>query len=404
MASTVGQGALMSPEVSRVRILLLGGGLQGRAALHDLAGTPDVERVVVADNRPEAVSEYVAGLGSDKLEVLALDAADPATVSRMVGGGHDVVLDLLPRQFIRTVGEAAVEHGVHLVNTYYDHDLRHLDGAARERGVALMPECGMDPGIDLVLAGEAVRRFDAVEEFISYGAGFPEPAAADNPLRYKVSWTFEGVLNSYLRAGRIVRDGQVVEVPATGMFAERFIHTVDVPGVGVLEAFPNGDVVAYAEKLGLGDSLRSAGRYTLRWPGHCRFWKTMVDLGFLGEEPVPGLPAEVTPRRFLAALLEPQLQYGPEERDVALIRVEVAGLVGGQRRRLVLQVLDLRDLETGLLAMNRTVGYTASIVARMIGRGEIEARGLLSPTRDIPYEPFVQALAERGIVVSCEWS
>jgi len=130
----------------------------------------------------------------------------------------------------------------------------------------------------------------------------------------------------------------------------------------------------------------------------------MVDLGFLGEEPVPGLPAEVTPRRFLAALLEPQLQYGPEERDVALIRVEVAGLVGGQRRRLVLQVLDLRDLETGLLAMNRTVGYTASIVARMIGRGEIEARGLLSPTRDIPYEPFVQALAERGIVVSCEWS
>jgi len=33
--------------------------------------------------------------------------------------------------------------------------------------------------------------------FHSYGAVFPEPKAATGPLRYKISWTFDGVLKSY---------------------------------------------------------------------------------------------------------------------------------------------------------------------------------------------------------------
>jgi saccharopine dehydrogenase-like NADP-dependent oxidoreductase len=82
--------------------------------------------------------------------------------------------------------------------------------------------------------------------------------------------------------------------------------------------------------------------------------------------------------------------------------VEAAGVKNGRKTRLVFQVLDRRDLSTGLFAMNRTVGYTASIVAQMIGRGDIEERGLLSPIRHIPYEPFAEELAARGIHVTVE--
>ncbi|MGD9518653.1 MAG: saccharopine dehydrogenase family protein [Armatimonadota bacterium] len=385
-----------------MRILVLGCGLQGRAALHDLARSDEVKAVVVADSRPDAVARYVESLGSSKFSVVPLDASDAAQVRCVVGGEHDVVIDLLPRQFIGFVGEAAVDAGVHLVNTYYDYDLRPLSDAARSRGVTLLPECGMDPGIDLVLAAEAARRLDEVHALISYGAGFPEPSAANNPLKYKISWTFEGVLNSYYRSGCLIQNGQVVEVSADEMFAEHLVHILDVPGLGQLEAFPNGDAAYYAEKLGLRDQIRDMGRYTLRWPGHCRLWKALVDLGFLSDDPVPGLPAEVTPRRFLAALLEPQLQYAPHERDVALLRVEARGLRDSRERRLVLQVIDYRDLETGLFAMNRTVGYTASIVAQMIGRGEITEHGLLSPLYHVPYESFTAELARRGITVTEE--
>jgi lysine 6-dehydrogenase len=94
-----------------------------------------------------------------------------------------------------------------------------------------------------VLLGQAVRTVDQVEELISYGAGIPEPEAADNPLRYKVSWTFEGVLRSYLRAGRVIRDGQVVEIEASDIFSPEQIHHVEIEGLGPLEAFPNGDAL-----------------------------------------------------------------------------------------------------------------------------------------------------------------
>jgi saccharopine dehydrogenase-like NADP-dependent oxidoreductase len=101
-------------------------------------------------------------------------------------------------------------------------------------------------------------------------------------------------------------------------------------------------------------------------------------------------------------LLEPQLQYGDDDRDVAVIRVDVRGLKDGRRRRVLSQVVDLRDLESSLLAMNRTVGYTASIGAQMILRGDIRKRGLLSPLTDIPTNTFFTELRQRGIRVQRE--
>jgi saccharopine dehydrogenase-like NADP-dependent oxidoreductase len=109
---------------------------------------------------------------------------------------------------------------------------------------------------------------------------------------------------------------------------------------------------------------------------------------------------DVDRRRFLAAALEPKLQYADGERDVVIVRVEVSGMRAGRAARALYQMIDHRDLETGHMAMNRTVGYTASIGAQMIGRGEIARRGLLSPVHDVPYRSFVRELDRRGIRVT----
>lgn len=105
------------------------------------------------------------------------------------------------------------------------------------------------------------------------------------------------------------------------------------------------------------------------------------------------------PKAYLAAALEPRLQYQEGEADLAIIRVEVAGVTDHRARRLVYQVVDRMDPETGVRAMGRLVGYTAGIGARMIVDGRIRARGLLSPLRDVPYRPLVRELGERGIDV-----
>jgi saccharopine dehydrogenase-like NADP-dependent oxidoreductase len=101
-------------------------------------------------------------------------------------------------------------------------------------------------------------------------------------------------------------------------------------------------------------------------------------------------------------LVEPQIQYADDERDVAGIRIDVSGLKNGKPKRILYQMIDRRDLKTGLLAMQRTVGYTASIGAQMLLNGDIKKRGLLTPTSNIPVEKFVSELKKRNIIITRE--
>lgn len=388
-----------------MRVLLLGVGMQGKAALHDLVQSQEVTEIIAAGRHVEALKAYVADRGYDaKVRCAFVNAEDPDSIESWMKSGVDVAIDLLPSHVCGRVAVAAVKHGVHLVNTFYAvPEVKDLAAQAEARNITILPEFGLDPGIDLVMLGEAVRSLDEVEEIWSYGGGIPEPKAANNPLKYKVTWTWEGVLNSYRRAGRVIRDGTVVQIRDTEMFYPENIHEIDIEGVGGLEAFPNGDAVQYADLLGIPTSkLKALGRYAMRWPGHCAFWRTLVDLHLLDSEPVMVNGVAVSPRHFLAAALEPHLQYSADERDVVILRTEVKGKKGNHAQRVVVQMIDRRDLQTGFTAMSRTVGYTASIGAQMIASGKITKRGLLTPVNDIPYEDLTRELAKRGIRITSE--
>ncbi|MGD8322308.1 MAG: saccharopine dehydrogenase C-terminal domain-containing protein [Gemmatimonadota bacterium] len=385
-----------------MNILLLGVGMQGRGALHDLARNDAVTSVVAADKDLPSLEAWVSARGyGDKVRCVSVDAEDAEALYGLMADGVDVVVDLLPVPLIATVAPAAVRAGVHLVNTSYaSAELKALAPEAEARGVTLLPEMGMDPGIDLVLCGDAVRSLDEVTEVLAYGSGIPEPGADRNPLRYKVSWTFEGVLRAYHRPGTLVRDGTVVSVAADEQLLPEHVFTVEVEEVGPLECYPNGDVVGYLEILGLDPTrIRRAGRYSMRYPGHAAFWRPMVALGLLDDAPVLVDGRPVDRRGFLAAALEPRLQYAEGERDLAILRVEVAGVRDGRPVRVVHEVFDRKDLDTGLRAMSRLVGFTASIGALMVGQGVITRRGLLSPAVDVPCGSFVEALSARGVGV-----
>jgi len=388
-----------------MKVLLLGVGMQGKAALHDLMNSGKVKEIVVADKELNALEKYIdARHYNHKVRCEYVDASDPESVERLMIQSPDVVIDLMPSMYCNNVVSAAVKFGVHLVNTFYTTpEINALENQARKNGVTILPEFGMDPGIDLVLMGEAVRRFDSVTDIISYGGGIPTPDAADNPLKYKVSWTLEGVLKSYLRPAQIIRNMKMIQIKGTEIFYPENVHEIEVEGFGKLEAFPNGNALKYVDLLGINPSnLQNIGRYALRYPGHSVFWKTIADMHLLDNEPITVDGYEIDRKRLLAAALEPHLQYGDTEQDAVVIRIDVVGYKGGQRKRAKYQVIDKRDLETGFTAMNRTVGYTASIGAQMIGIGNIIKTGVLSPLNDIPYQTFVNELERRGIHITSE--
>ena len=192
-------------------------------------------------------------------------------------------------------------------------------------------------------------------------------------------------------------NGAEVVAGAEEIFRPAWRHAVTVEGVGPLEAYVNGDAVAVAEAAGIRGSVENAGRYTLRWPGHCDFWQKVVSLGLLEE--TPRADGGLSPREFLRQHLEPRLQYGPAERDMIILRVDIVGTKGGRRHARRYELVDYRDLETGTLAMSRAVGYTASIVAQMVLSGEVRRPGIASPIRDIPPGAFFDALGRRGMKV-----
>jgi saccharopine dehydrogenase-like NADP-dependent oxidoreductase len=259
---------------------------------------------------------------------------------------------------------------------------------------------GMDPGIDLILGRLAVDELDVVHGMRSYGAGLPEPAcAADNPIHYKITWTFEGVLKAYMRPARFLRDGKEVAIPGGQIFRKENGHTLEVPGVGAMDAYYNGDAIRYIDVFGLGSELREMGRFAMRWPGHNQFWDVMAELGFLDETRTRIGNTEISPRQFVLEHLTPRLQFQDSERDMVIIRVEAWGLKNSRPLRVAYELIDYRDLTTGLFAMNRTVGFTSSIAAQLVLAGKIRKTGVLTPARDVPALEVVRELEKRGMKV-----
>jgi lysine 6-dehydrogenase len=99
-------------------------------------------------------------------------------------------------------------------------------------------------------------------------------------------------------------------------------------------------------------------------------------------------------------LLYPRVRLEEGERDITVLRVEVVGQEGGQKRQYRVEMVDRYDEELGFTSMARTTAFTGAIVARMIARGEVEARGLVPPERVITgprFERLVEELAGVGI-------
>lgn len=399
------------------KIVLLGYGKMGRVVLDDLLKTAQFEQLVVADAGPNFKAE-ISRLTDSRVRPVHLDVDDRKALLELMKGA-DIVVELLPIRCTMQVAQAAVEAGVHLVSSVFIIDwsiqdpegvqrqqeqMAEIDRKAREKGLTVLKEFGMDPGLDLIVAGDAVRQLDEVKVLYTYGAGFPEHSLSQaNPLGYKFTWSIVDTIYSYSIPGRIIKNGKAHEVPAEGMFERGNYHLLDLKEMGgPLECFVNGDGATLAELFpAIAKSATTLGRFICRWPGHAAFWEKMVKSGFNRSEPVQVNGTDVVPAEFCAALLgtQKQFHYQEGERDAALIRADARGIKDGKPARVISQLIDYRDLETGYSAMQRTVGFTMSIGAQMILNGTLSRRGIVEPT-EVPYEPFVTELRKRQLDIT----
>jgi len=188
---------------------VLGGlGLQGKAALLDLTRSKEVEEIICADVGSDGLKKMAGLFDADRVTAVRVDASSKDPLVSVLKQGVDVAIDLLPLPLMRNAIDAAVEAGVDLVSTNYLRDAGELNRRAQAAQVAIMPECGLDPGIDLIICGHVIQEFDELHVFNSYCGGFPEKSACDNPLNYKVSWNWDMVLGSQKRDSVFIKDGR----------------------------------------------------------------------------------------------------------------------------------------------------------------------------------------------------
>jgi saccharopine dehydrogenase (NADP+, L-glutamate forming) len=430
------------------KILVLGAGLVAGPLVKYLLDRPDFH-VAVEDVEPGRAARLVSG--HPRGEAMVLSIEDRAAVKAAIEKA-DLVISMLPYVFHPIVAADAIDSGKSVVTaSYASPAMRELDGRAREKGVIVLNELGLDPGIDHMEAMRVIHKVHGeggrVLGFMSYCGGLPAPEANTNPFGYKFSWSPRGVLLASKNSAKYLKDGKVVLIPAEQLFDSP--EMISFPGLGEFEAYPNRDSVSYREIYGIPEA-RNVLRGTLRYPGWCRTLKKIGDLGLLDDTSVKDWTGR-TYRDFMAGLAEApagadlktavaarlgldadsdiigrlewlglfeaerlpiqkgsaldilaarmveRLKYAEGERDMVILQHEfVAEDRNGRREKIISTLIDF-GIPGGDSSMSRTVGLTAAIGARFILEGKIQGTGVHVPVTPDIYNPILDEHARLGI-------
>jgi lysine 6-dehydrogenase len=375
-----------------MRMLVLGAGLQGSACAFDLLQEPAVTQVLLADMHVDVLAPFLQQRADARLVPMVLDVRDADAV-RAAFARCDAVLSAIPYYFNEPLARLAVEAGVHFAdlggNTEIVQQQKQLHDAACAKGVSVIPDTGLAPGMVNIIAQHGIDQFETVESVKLFVGGLPQEP--EPPLGYQIAYSIEGMVDYYTTPSLVVRNG----APATVDALSETESVAFADGVGTLEAFHTAG--------GLSTMVyRYAGRIpvmeykTLRYPGHAAIMRAIRDLGLLSTTPVDIKGQLVSPRDVFVNVAGAALRKGKP--DLVALRVVVTGAKDGKTTQRAWEVVDRYDRERGITAMMRTTGYTLSITGQLQASGAITP-GVHTPDECIPAERYFAMLAARGVMV-----
>jgi hypothetical protein len=198
----------------------------------------------------------------------------------------DVVISLLPPTLHVQVAKDCVHFKKHLLTaSYVDEQMAGLAKNMNKLDVLFLCEMGLDPGIDHMSAMQLIHRIrengGTIGSFVSHCGGLVAPENDDNPWHYKISWNPRNVVLAG-KSGAVFREnGAIRNLKYEQLFAD--CQELELDGVGKLAYYPNRDSLSYIPVYGL-EEAGTFIRTTLRHPGFCKGWKTVVDLGLTDEK------------------------------------------------------------------------------------------------------------------------
>lgn len=384
--------------------------------------------------------ELVAG--RDKLTPLQVDVTDAQELHELVSKA-DLVISFVPFQFHVSVARICIAEKTSMVTASYTHqDMWELDQAAKDAGITILNEIGVDPGIDHMTAmqviDEAHDKGEKVEALVSWCGGIPAPEANDNPLGYKFSWSPMAVLSAVSNDAKYLRNGESKSIAGEDLMTS--MRDVTLTKELELRGYANRDSLGYKEGYAIPE-VKTLLRGTLRYSGFGvvidaanklgllsveKFTKTKPStwrqlmsevsgvavehieqqltadkeinqaflwLGCLSDAPISG----ESPIECLCHLLTEKLKYEDGEQDMIVMQHRIVLVDPDGNKTFHRSTLIEKGDQGGFSAMAKTVGYPAAIAADLILQGEITRHGVCIPvTKDI-YQPVLAELEKLEI-------
>lgn len=346
-----------------MKVVQIGAGLVGQLIATDLS--QDFE-VTVIDRNEQALDELRKKLPGIKTAVAS--ATDPEELAPVVADA-DIVTAGVPGKYGYEMMKSVISLGKDLVDiSFMAEDFEDLDGMAKEKGVTVIPDMGVAPGMSNFLMGRGCTLLDETEHAYIYVGGIP--ANPQPPFNYTATWSPRDCIEEFTRPVTIIKDGQKVVLEAT-----EGLHLREFPILGTLEVFYTDGLRSLVKNL----KARNMGEMTMRWPGHVEQMRLLRTMGMFDEEPRMLGGQEVIPMDVTADLLFPLWKMEPEkgDRDLTIMKVEVKGTKGRDEVTCTWDLLDYFDELTWNTSMSRCTGLSCAIFARALLKGLIDEKGVL---------------------------
>ncbi len=324
-------------------VLVLGAGKVGKSVAELLLGAGGGHyRVTVADRDEGNLRTAAENLASLKgrlnhaidFSTRRVDVSDASAVRDCLKG-QDYVICMLPFNFVAGIAEAANELGVHYFDVTEDVETTDRVNAIAREGrakVALVPQCGLAPGYIAIAANDVARHFTEVHDLTLRVGALPQ--FPTNQLKYNITWSTAGVVNEYCEPCRVMLGGETVAVPAL-----EGLENFSFEGVEYEAFYTSGGVGSLIESMIEKNKVTPETKVaykTIRYPGHCRLMRFLLQDLRLGNEHAAATPKGNEFNRALAVdLLDHSIAATLE--DVVVIFINCIGMKDGRRQQVNLK-------------------------------------------------------------------
>lgn len=434
------------------RILLMGAGRSSSALIRYLIEHSAIQKweITVGDVSEQLAIEKTKGVPNTR--AIAFDVNNDQQREAEISY-TDLVISLLPPSLhIKAVLDCVRLKKSIITASYNSAEIQQFHLEAKNAGILILNECGLDPGIDHMSAMQIIHKLNdigaVIEHFKSYTGGLIAPESNDNPWGYKFTWNPRNVILAGQGTARYKENSFYKYIPYNRLFLQT--EPIEIPGHGFFEGYANRDSLAYMQIYGL-DNIPTLLRGTLRNSGFGKAWSLLVKLGltddsfvmngssemtyadmvrsflpdrangmdlfrnlcdFAGleendpvmqkikwtgllEETQIGLP-DSTPAQILQHLLEQKWKLKPGDKDMIVMQHSFVYKLD-QKTACLNSSLVVKGDDSVYTAMAKTVGLPLGMVAKLILTNKLSLTGVNLPVMKEVYQPVLEELTTCGI-------